>query len=145
MEDNKKDKTAITEDYVSLETAKLLKEKGFDVPCQHFYKFDSDEIYRGTVFTNSQIGDKFYNAPTLQMAMKWLRLVHGLHIGIHPNSSDPLFYISISKLDYDEWTSAESDTSLVYTGETIYEKNFASYEDACEEAIKYCVRKLIKN
>ena len=27
----------ITEDYVSFETAKLLKEKGFDEPCQYFY------------------------------------------------------------------------------------------------------------
>ena len=47
----------IIEDYVSFEVAKLLKEKGFDEPVQHFYKCDSKEIYRGTIFTNTQIGD----------------------------------------------------------------------------------------
>ena len=27
----------ITEDYCSFEVAKLLKENGFDVPCNHYY------------------------------------------------------------------------------------------------------------
>lgn len=54
----------ITEDYVSFNTAKLLKEKGFDEECQQYY------------------GDYKYSCPTLQMAMKWLREVHNLFIFI---------------------------------------------------------------
>jgi len=30
----------ITEDYVSFETAKLLKEKGFDEECYRFWQYD---------------------------------------------------------------------------------------------------------
>ena len=33
----------ITEDYVSFETAKLLKEKGFDEPCVYVYRHDGSE------------------------------------------------------------------------------------------------------
>jgi hypothetical protein len=54
----------ITEDYVSFETAKLLKEKGFSEKVISFYP--PGDIQR----------------PTLQMAMKWLREVHKIFIHI---------------------------------------------------------------
>ena len=57
----------ITEDYVSFETAKLLKEKGFDEKVISFYT--PGDIPR----------------PTLQMAMKWLRKTHNFHIWVEPN------------------------------------------------------------
>ena len=57
----------ITEDYVSFEVAKLLKEKGFDEECQQYY------------------GDYKYPCPTLQMAMKWLRKTHNIVMYIIPN------------------------------------------------------------
>lgn len=127
----------ITEDYVSYETAKLLKEKGFDEPIQYFYKFDSKELYRGTVFTNTQIGDKFYNAPTLQMTMKWLREVHGLHISLEPcydyDSMHVVFLAFIQNV---------ADVHEFMDGR----KNVASYpnaEKSYELAIKYCLENLI--
>ena len=46
----------ITEDYVSLETAKLLKEKGFDWCCGNSYLNENGVI--------------LFPKPTLQMAMK---------------------------------------------------------------------------
>jgi hypothetical protein len=54
----------ITEDYVSFEIAKLLKEKGFDEKVISFYP--PGDIQR----------------PTLQMAMKWLREVHNINLNI---------------------------------------------------------------
>ena len=54
----------ITEDYVGFETAKLLKENGFDEECQTYY------------------GDYKYPCPTLQMTMKWLREVHNIAINV---------------------------------------------------------------
>ena len=131
----------ITKDYVSYGVAKLLKEKGFDEPIQYFYKFDSKELYRGTVFTNTQIGDKFYNAPTLQMAIKWLREVHRKWITI-------TFH----------WYTVDGETTLYYSpyimlseyeNVVLEDKNpfkmklFNSYEEACESAIKYCLEHLI--
>ena len=58
----------IGEDYVSFETAKLLKEKGFDQSCATYYLKDK----------------QVYAAPTQAMAMKWLREVHDIKIMICP-------------------------------------------------------------
>ena len=120
----------ITEDYVSFEVAKLLKEKGFDEPIQHFYKFDSKELYRGTVFTNTQIGDKFYNAPTHQMTMKWLRKMH--NISIEP-----------SALNAHSWAYTIYKLLNNKVKELYNDGGFDSYEEATETAIKYCLENLI--
>lgn len=117
----------IQEDYCSRELAKLLKEKGFDEPCQYFYRFDSDEIYRGTVFTNTQIGEKFYNAPTIQVAMKWLREVHDIDISIIPLRfhKEYLPRIESNTISHDAIPCRK-------------------HEEACEAAIKYCLINLVK-
>ena len=72
----------ITEDYVSFETAKLLKEKGFDERVLTFY-FPGD-IQR----------------PTLQMAMKWLREVYGLFIRITEDMTGNVFEWSVYQKNY---------------------------------------------
>lgn len=123
----------ITEDYVSFETAKLLKEKGFDEPLQCFYKFDSKELYRGTVFTNTQIGDKFYNAPTLQMAMKWLREVHNIFIDIRFNRT-------YQRYKYFVFFMCTND-DYMYDHTNLSKKE--SYEETVESALRYCLEHLI--
>ena len=79
----------ITEDYVSFETAKLLKEKGFDETCRAFWKVwdnhtticDCSPSHLFEYCHNSMLeqynDDEELNiaCPTLQMAMKWLREV----------------------------------------------------------------------
>ena len=57
----------ITEDYVSFEVAKLLKEKGFDEECNMAYFNGTLVDY--TMFWFCLGGDLLY-CPTLQMAMK---------------------------------------------------------------------------
>lgn len=64
----------ITEDYVSFETAKLLKEKGFDGEVQPVSSKNIYEPYKGRLIGN--IPEHAIIAPTFQMAMKWLREVH---------------------------------------------------------------------
>ena len=126
----------ITEDYVSFEVAKLLKEKGFDIYVSSFYDVEG-EFNRKEADWNWNIGSR-YSAPTLQMAMKWLRRVHNLHCAV----------------DYDfvlGWYC--QITSLKETVEYDYEEmkhyhpekdnGFSSPEEACEEAIKYCLENLI--
>lgn len=129
----------ITEDYVSYETAKLLKEKGFDenTPVNYFV---GDDKLRGCV-----VGEMIYHkraeedthliaCPTLQMAMKWLR-------------EEKDVQIEISIVGTDTW---ESPTKWMYgfrcqTKEVIDRRNadFSSYEEACEAAINYCLENLI--
>ena len=130
----------ITEDYCSFEIAKLLKEKGFDEPVQHFYKFDSKELYRGTVFTNTQIGDKFYNAPTHQMAMKWLREEHKISIDICVVQGRAVSYM------FNIWDfSVIQDNKFIGGTFDLREQlfNFLTYEEAVEAALKYCLENLI--
>lgn len=126
----------IQEDYCSRELAKLLKEKGFDEPCQYFYKFDSDEIYRGTVFTNTQIGEKFYNAPTIQVAMKWLREVHRLYVEVNICMQDSKYYNCI----YETVKNGFAYMYDMYEDEITY---YDTYEEACEAGIKHCLENII--
>ena len=129
----------ITEDYVSFETSKLLKEKGFDENCRAYYKVFPESriaaIYHSS--ENRGVSEDDPNeilCPTLQMAMKWLREVHKLHIAILWDCGAYIgknsFYYHIDRMDNDENKG--------------YNKiGFDSNEEACEAAIKYCLENLI--
>ena len=122
----------ITEDYISLETAKLLKEKGFDEEVLTYYIYDSE-----TKSYEFRFDDRWDNpnsfpadcisAPTLQMTMKWLREVHNIFIRIIQSHIDYCTY----EVYYDRVRHYESKES------------YNTYEEACEEAIKYCLENLI--
>ena len=60
--------------YVSYETAKSLKEMGFNEHCFGVYTETNHNI---TIFNgkirNSEVGDLTYAAPTLYDAMEWLK------------------------------------------------------------------------
>lgn len=152
----------ITEDYVSFETAKLLKEKGFDELCDKKYYGDdgSGPSYirerwedGGDVspMSNSNLddGSKYadISTPTLQMAMKWLREVHNLCLFVIPATIDKTFrtgYALYPQCDSKwEWCASKNDRSKATFGFDISGKYCDSYEEAVEEAIKYCLENLI--
>ena len=123
----------VTEDYVSFEIAKLLKEKGFGVSCYGRYSVRSKEFHLDTTKPCNNGGISQYSAPTLQVAMKWLREEKG--IAVVPILSSVL---DNEKFLWDiELTVAK--TNETYRQGWIYE----SYEQACEAAIKYCLESLI--
>ena len=80
----------IEEDFVSFDTAKLLKEKGFNEKCSHLYTKKGGHLFCGyaklTELSNSDIDeatdfvkDEFEcTCPTLQRALKWLWLEHDI-------------------------------------------------------------------
>ena len=125
----------LTEDYCDFETAKLLKEKEFDEECKRRYNCRG-ELSRvdSMVYRNSHrdMQDK-YVAPTLQMAMKWLREVHELYIEV-----------SLS-CDREDKNAKIFDASIFNLQNQRYKKlgNIQGYEAACEAAIKYCLDNLI--
>ena len=147
----------IQEDYVSFETAKLLKEKGFDAYCHsHYYPYYEDDTmkkknydrYRGTVNVKNklyyEVNDgkglmrDHYLCPTLQMAMKWLRENHNLYVTSVPNGiGEYVFYPQIYKKFECGWNVLESSLNGFQNTE------FSSPEEACEAAIKYCLENLI--
>ena len=119
----------ITEDYVSFETAKLLKEKGFNEGCPTTYTSNG---FFHTHNYKPLFGDVF--APTLQMAMKWLREKYLLHI-------------SIDMVNGGKWEYEIDDISVPFDGGTLpkyyCDKSFSSYEEAADDAIRYCLEHLI--
>lgn len=122
----------ITEDHVNFEIAKLLKEKGFNEECFALYNPDGMLIKSGIRLNNIQVGrvKGSYSAPTLQMAMKWLREVHMVNIEIHYNRFGENYkYLIIYK--------PEVLNDIRSLGVFYY------YEEACETAIKYCLENLI--
>lgn len=140
----------ITEDYVSLKTAKLLKEKGFDWEESPFYSEQDRNEWR---YNNSyEIPNPTYNkdipfdsetqtmvAPhiSIQMAMKWLRKEHYCHIIIDytftadANLSEE--YVSYC------YKVENAKTYIQHTQDEWYN----TFEEACEAAIKYCLEILI--
>lgn len=138
----------ITEDYVSFETAKLLKEMGFESDeCIAIYDLgDNNAFIRDSgIFENGpedylefQWGEEwrrfgYYLAPTLQMAMKWLREVHNKSIEVRSQG------LKSTGL---EWVTGIYN--LKNQDEEYYNSfTQSSYEQACEAAIQYCLENLI--
>ena len=121
----------ITEDYVSFETAKLLKEKGFDECTLLFYDKNDNSKNILQPFLESE-GD--LRRPSIQMAMKWLREKH-IVICVVPLQ----FYCGeiVSAWGYNIW----ADDNLEVDDEST--PKFMTYEEAAEYSIKYCLENLI--
>lgn len=84
----------ITEQYVSLKVATLLKEKGFNIPCSAYYimsnksKTSMPKIAFDLALPNNTYLSSIYknietiSLPTHQLAMKWLREIYNIEISI---------------------------------------------------------------
>lgn len=128
-----------TEDYVSFETAKLLKEKGFDVPVKNYYSLYTEDIKYNL---HKKYGaKKNWNSFALtisrspqSLAMKWLREKNWF-ICIIPLA----FYCGekVCKFGYNIWADDNLEIDEFDT------PKFNTYEEAAESAIKYCLEKLI--
>ena len=125
----------ITEDYVSFEVAKLLKEKGFHEPCIATYNSTTKNFQVEEIYEDWTIHWKGYiSVPTQQMAMKWLREVHKLHIGIARGPKG--YHITIETIPL--------GVVKYITKEIVGTTYVNSYEKAVEAALKYCLEKIIK-
>ena len=90
----------MTEECVSFELAKKLKEKGFREKCLYYYTCYSGGLYANarlysdcccetiamledlTKSYNSKNNSISFDAPTISQVLKWLRKEHGIHIEI---------------------------------------------------------------
>ncbi len=71
----------MTEELVTLKTAKLLKEKGFNEYCKNV--IDIGNIPRKTLYRiNDDLPKQCFSQPTQSIAQKWLRETKNLHIEI---------------------------------------------------------------
>ena len=140
----------IKEDYVSFEVAQLLKDKGFDGDTSSCYILEdsthhimSDKVVQSEYYESQDSNEHGHliQAPTHQMAMKWLREVHNIHIELNWDKGNQLYSFQIWKpgkfrpeiSSLDLWKIYKDDN---YLGEWIY-------EEAAEAGIKYCLKNLI--
>lgn len=125
----------LTEDYVSYETAKLLKEKGFDIPVRTYYENDDyeividNEIIFGNAHNWNNSSTGYISAPTQAMAIKWLREVCGLIISIEFQENCPTW----------KWIIHIKSSDKKHTNFQHYDK----YEEAIEVALEYALKYLI--
>lgn len=123
----------IQEDYVSCELAKLLKKKGFNEPCVYNYWDDNNLLMSASglpVTNDSYIGDRC-SAPTLYLAMKWLREEKELLISILPTIDKDGY----ACLMYYLWDLADIYKDAIKSG--LY--SVESYEECVDDAIKKCM------
>jgi len=114
----------ITEDYVSFETAKLLRDKGFD---KDWVDGSIEKYLNGT---------EGYSLPTLAATMKWLREVHNLCIEPYRTACGYLY--TISTIPYGSCKCNPKEG-----GDDEDSGQWTTYEGTCEAAIKYCLENLI--
>ena len=136
----------MSEDFVSFEIAKKLKEKGFNDACNAYYHICDDNIDSQNSFEYT--GDMGYNfinsknkyrcaAPTIYQALKWLRKEKSYHIEFIGNACGYLFIVSDipSKGGTDRYCS---DYSGPNDGGT-----WDIYEEAALAGIEYVLDNLI--
>jgi len=133
----------ITEDYVSLETSKLLKEKGFNEQTDYifcYYEEDNAWCFEKLLTEDVFREEKMLHCPSLAMTMKWLREVHKLFIEIevHSFSTKPVFKWFVSNGDWrtTNMNALYNTPNCVIIDDSAYHIN---YEEAVENAIKYCL------
>lgn len=127
----------IEESYVSFDTARILKEAGFDVPCNSYYELEDGEAVRKDCirpYDHNGFGDTICSRPTLALAARWLREVH--HYAI---------CVWFSK-DHEKWFYAhwDMDNMAFDTNYNISEFIFDSYEEAFKAGLQEAI-KLITN
>lgn len=155
----------ITEDYVSFEVAKLLKEKGFKTWCYKSYgtavyhkgvpiSFDEEcelisegleneieYVEGGCLYDfgcdNRKEEAKVWAAPTLWVAMKWLR--ENFNINPVPYALSFGWAFDIFDLSNRDITGCKKLFSMDLPSKL---ECYNSYEEACEAAIKYCLENL---
>jgi hypothetical protein len=144
----------MNEAYVSYETAKLLKEKGFNGYC-HVIHINNHNSLIGKVISNSELTttheykfckdqENCITIPTQQMACRWLREVYNIFIGVDIGGDIdgkfgymPFIHIldNLSCPDGKYVPQADADDICDFTPQI--------YEEAVEFALLYALKNLI--
>ena len=147
-------------DYVNFETGAILKIYGFDRKCDKVWvkKFNDDvELIDISHFAEGVDDYEYYPAPSLWDVMIWLKDVHHILVIVdyEYECTDKSYYYKIYRLKGNgrpervEVTGVRYDKDGNPHNETIGYRdyirsceNYAGYEEALMEGIKYCLMKL---
>jgi len=126
----------IQEAYCSFEVAKLLKEKGFDIPVnyEYHYKISIPQFHKkkhnfnGIEYRNCS--SEWCSAPTHQMAIAWIVEKYNI-------------FIEVSILKHNCWAYTIHKILSNKVEELYNDGEFKSHEEAVESALKYYLTNLI--
>ena len=135
------------EEFVSYETAKKLKEKGFKGKCvAHYYPSGSELFFNQTTFRGAIVEDCLYSynslpvecfgrelidAPTISQVLKWLRKEKKVHIGFGYSPRKKWRYVVMYMDD------------RFYNKPTLAVDGFLNIEQAALVGIEYVIDNLI--
>lgn len=120
----------MTEELVTLKTAKILKEKGFNEFCKNIINYNGkimETVYR----TNNDLPKSFYSCPTQSIAQKWLRETKKMHICIIREVYG--YGYDICKTDDDSFV----DESGLYGNDCLL---WHTYEEALEAGLQEALK-----
>lgn len=155
----------MNKDYVSLETAKLLKEVGLDLKCKFCYLYENyndgedilSELYNPSYnkveqnFNNKDEFDtkycKYYSQPHIYDAQKWLREVYKINVEItsfigndNDNKGDYVYGIGYHII---QLSGRYISNSILH--QPSQEEYDNTYEQALDTAIQEACKLLIKD
>jgi len=119
----------IKEQYISFDTARMLKDASFDVPCRRHYTKSGSTWETVVPETTDESRDfTWLPCPTQALAARWLREVYGFCISVdYWKPDDALFYCNITQFRY---------------GTHRLRKIYSSYEEALEDGIQDCLKRI---
>ena len=137
----------ITEQYVTFETSKMLKNAGFDSIVHKYYYRPrlSGNILERLVMMPRNINQepRSLSCPTQALAARWLREVHDVHIQVFPDCSC-----------YEDGICINKDRQfyfllVIFNGNKVQhhygQPFFNSFESAFEKALQEALQLIIKN
>ena len=121
----------ITEQYVTFETAQLLKEAGFDIPCNRLFLKDGCPGITAEEENHNDVTCNAYSRPTQALAARWLREVHNLHVWCELTEYIDWFYCIDRIEPYEQYS-------------IVSEADFSSFEKSLEAGLQEALRLIIK-
>ena len=121
--------------YVSLGVAKLLKEAGFDWECYELYEreYEQDGRVHAVTSANWNSSLKYYSAPTLEVAQRWLREIKNVVLLVDFNNDE----------DCEE--NERYGVTIYIAKERIIElATYPTYEEALETGIKKALEMILE-
>lgn len=127
-------------DFVKFQTAKVLRKHGFNENCFACYDIYNPKCteQNGDVLLNYGYirfneTDDMYAAPTLIMAMRWLRRTHNIWLNVYLCQEKAVWRYNINKYHKHEKRFDTTESKNV----------FDTWEEAADYGIKECVKKFL--
>lgn len=127
----------ITEEYVSFDTANMLKEAGFKEPCRCMYDLSPNREYKlyQNLIGDYMVSENYYSqtyilAPSQALAARWLREEHHISILLTPLLDG--WMVDLFNIEKFQYILCNQDTDV------------DTYEEALEDGLQEVLRAIIK-